>query len=80
MKYDKDIMDDAELEAIRIRCDSATSGPWQSFIEGRDHLGGSSVITTGGDDIEAARISAADQDSSLMLVRTSRDCSPRLNA
>jgi hypothetical protein len=31
-------MDSAELNAIRERCDAATPGPWESFVEGRDHL------------------------------------------
>ena len=54
---------DAELDAIDRACNAATPGPWKSFIEGRDHTGGSHFIRTGGEDIELcgpARI--ADQD------------------
>ena len=41
---------DAELAAIRARADAATVGPWQSFVEGRDHLSGDNFIRTGGPD------------------------------
>ncbi len=37
----------AQLIEIKVRCEAATPGPWISFIEGRDHLGGDSVITPG---------------------------------
>jgi hypothetical protein len=48
---------------MRRRCDQATPGPWQSFVEGRDHLSGSSFIRTGEDkDIEPLNATAADQD------------------
>ena len=61
------MMDSAELEAIRKRCDAATSGPWESFVEGRDHLAGHNFIRTGGlddqsPDIELLGASTADQD------------------
>jgi len=32
---------------IEARAEAATRGPWQSFIEGRDHLAGDSFIMTG---------------------------------
>ena len=41
-------MDDAELEAILARSESATAGPWESWVEGRDHVGGDSFIRRGG--------------------------------
>jgi hypothetical protein len=61
------MIDSAELEAIRRRCEAATSGPWESFVEGREHLGGNDFIRTGGlddqsPDIELLRASTADQD------------------
>jgi hypothetical protein len=37
-----------ELRIIEDRAVSATAGPWRSFIEGRDHLGGDDFIRTGG--------------------------------
>ncbi|MFJ8010942.1 hypothetical protein [Streptomyces sp. NPDC096339] len=33
-----------ELDAIEQRCAMASQGPWQSFVEGRDHLGGDNFI------------------------------------
>jgi hypothetical protein len=61
------MIDSAELEAIRRRCEAATAGPWESFVEGRDHLGGNDFIRTGGlddqsPDIELLGASTADQD------------------
>jgi hypothetical protein len=61
------MIDSAELEAIRRRCEAATAGPWESFVEGREHLGGNDFIRTGGlddqsPDIELLRASTADQD------------------
>lgn len=41
---------DEELVAIEARANSATAGPWRSFIEGRDHWGGDNFIRTGGMD------------------------------
>ena len=32
------------LESIRRRCDMATKEPWISYVEGRDHTSGDSVI------------------------------------
>jgi hypothetical protein len=58
---------DEELQAIQLRCDAATPGPWKSFIEGRDHQSGSNFIMTGeedsrNEDIELTGASEADQD------------------
>lgn len=55
-------MNDIEIEQINARCDSATKGPWISFIEGRDHTSGSSFIRTAGDDIELTGATNDDQD------------------
>jgi hypothetical protein len=41
-----------ELLEILERCNSATPGPWISFVEGRDHTSGSNFIRTDMDDIE----------------------------
>ena len=41
-------MKDEEVRSIEVRCDAATSGPWESFVEGRDHLAGDDFIRTGG--------------------------------
>lgn len=60
-------MNENELEAIQQRCESATPGPWKSFVEGRDHTSGSNFIMTGegssrGNDIELSGATIADQD------------------
>jgi len=73
------MMDSGELEAIRQRCNATTSGPWESFVEGRDHLGGNSFIRTGGyddqsPDIELLGASIADQD----FIAHARQDIPRL--
>ncbi len=53
---------DEELQRIRKRCVAATGGPWQSYIEGRDHTSGSSFIMTSEEDIELTGATEADQD------------------
>ncbi len=60
-------MTEDELKAIEDRCCAATKGPWESFVEGRDHLAGSNFIRTGGlddnaPDIELLGATVADQD------------------
>jgi len=35
------------FQEVRERCDHATAGPWVPFIEGRDFLGGDSMIRRG---------------------------------
>jgi hypothetical protein len=42
-----------ELEQIERRSLSGTPGPWQAFVEGRDHYGGDDFIRTGGLDDDA---------------------------
>jgi hypothetical protein len=37
-----------QLAAVRARVDAATPGPWESFVEGRDHHGGDNFIRIGG--------------------------------
>ena len=72
-------MTDEELEEIRLRCETATPGPWKSFVEGRDHTSGSNFIMVGeggsrGDDIELAGATIADQD----FIAHARQDIPRL--
>ncbi len=74
-------MTDDELQQIRERADAASPGPWRSFWEGRDHLGGSSCIVTGppgrtGDDLEIIGATMEDQD----FVAHAREDVPRLLA
>ena len=63
-----------ELDAMRGRCEAATAGPWQSFVEGRDHTSGSDFIRTGGSDIELAGATEEDQD----FIAHAREDLPRL--
>jgi hypothetical protein len=56
----------AYLEEVRQRCEAATPGPWVSYVEGRDHLGGDSVIVRGTDGTDEGlyltHATVADQD------------------
>jgi hypothetical protein len=63
-----------ELEAMRARCAAATPGPWQSFVEGRDHASGSSFIRTAGEDIELSGATINDQE----FIANARQDLPRL--
>jgi hypothetical protein len=75
-----------ELQQIQERCDRATPGSWQSYIEGRDCESGSSFIMTGiapgeniwgesrGEDIYLPGATNADQD----FVAHARQDIPRL--
>ena len=56
-----------ELKRIEKLYLDARSGPWKSYIEGRDHTSGSDFIMIGegegrGDDIELLGATKADQD------------------
>jgi hypothetical protein len=64
------------IEAIDIRVNAATPGPWHSSVEGRDHESGSSFIRTAGDDIELCGGTVADQD----FIAHARQDVPRLIA
>ena len=54
------------LEEVRRRCEAATPGPWISYVEGRDHKSGDSVIVRGPEgseeDLYVFGVTAADQD------------------
>jgi hypothetical protein len=43
-------MTNDELERIERLAAATLPGPWQSFVEGRDHWGGDDFIRTGGMD------------------------------
>ena len=43
---------DEQLDRLLKLYEATTSGPWKSFVEGRDHLSGSNFIRTGGEDFE----------------------------
>ena len=47
-----DELTEAELDAILARAENSLDGPWQSFVEGRDHFGGDNFIRAGGLDDE----------------------------
>ncbi len=65
-----------ELQEILQRCEGATSGPWRSYVEGRDHTSGCSFIQTGKGDIELTGASLDDQD----FIANARQDLPRLIA
>ena len=72
-------MDNEELKEIQKRCNAAASGPWVSYVEGRDHTSGSNFIMTGmgknrGEDIELTGATIADQD----FIAHARQDIPRL--
>jgi predicted oxidoreductase len=55
-------MTDEELRAIQERCDKASPGPWKAWVEGRDHVAGSSMIQTSAEDIEMTGATTEDYD------------------
>src|SRR5258705_13553867 len=67
-------MTDQEFHEIKKRVESATKGPWKSYIQGRDHSSGSNFIMTGiedgkdiwsksrGEDIQLSGATIDDQD------------------
>jgi hypothetical protein len=60
---------------IADRCEAASPSPWQAWCEGRDGLGGTSIIKTGaGEDIEVSPASADDLD----LMAAARNVIPGL--
>lgn len=65
-----------ELSRIETLSNVATAGPWQSFIEGRDHESGSSFIRTPAGDIELSGASRFDQD----FIAAARSAVPSLVA
>ena len=69
-----DEMSQEALEEIHRRSETATEGPWASFVEGRDHQSGSSFIRTSGEDIELSGATVADQD----FIAHARQDVPRL--
>jgi hypothetical protein len=44
---------EADLAKIEQRAENASPGPWQAFIEGRDHLSGDTIIRIGGLEMSA---------------------------
>jgi hypothetical protein len=69
-----DELTDTDLDEIESRLRAATPGPWQSFVEGRDHTSGSSFVATPTSDIELAGATVADQD----FIAHAREDLPRL--
>ena len=65
-----------ELSRIETLSSAATAGPWQSFIEGRDHESGSSFVRTPVGDIELSGASRSDQD----FIAAARSAVPSLVA
>ena len=60
-------MTNEDLKKIRLRCEAATTSPWTSYVEGRDHTCGSNFFMAGfgdsrGEDIELLGATVANQD------------------
>jgi hypothetical protein len=55
-------LSEEQLAEIERRCDLSTHGPWESYVEGRDHHGGDSFIMTSGEDIYLSGATVNDQD------------------
>lgn len=51
-----------QLKTLEELHSETTKGPWESWVEGRDHDSGSNFIRTSGDDIELTGASQVDQD------------------
>lgn len=62
LKQMDSILTEDELIEIANRCEAATTGPWRSYIEGREEMSGSDFIMTGGEDIYLTGATHADQD------------------
>ncbi len=82
---DDEPITDNELQAMTERVDAASKGPWRSFIEGRDHMGGDNFIRIGGlDDAEAdmyvSRDTTPASDADLDFIANARHDLPRLIA
>jgi hypothetical protein len=76
---------DAELHAMQQRVDAASKGPWQSFIEGRDHFSGDDFIRVGDfhddePDMYVYRDRAPASDVDLDFIAAARQDIPRLIA
>lgn len=61
-KTDRPSLNDNDILEITQRCHKATSGPWVSYVEGREEMSGSDFIATGGEDIYLTGATVADQD------------------
>jgi hypothetical protein len=75
------LLSDEELTIIEARAAAATPGPWESFVEGRDHHGGDNFVRTGGlddtcPDLYLSPASVEDQD----FIAHARQDVPRLVA
>lgn len=73
------LLSNEELDKIRERCKRATIAPWVSYIEGRDHLSGSSFIMRGEgasrtEDLELTGATIEDHD----FIAAARQDIPRL--
>ena len=53
---------DEYLDEIEMRANLATPGPWVEYLEARDKISGSDVISTQGEDIYMPGASMADYE------------------
>jgi hypothetical protein len=54
------LVTDEELDGIRARVDASTSGKWIEYLQSRDRISGSDLISTDGEDISMPGASVAD--------------------
>ncbi len=78
------VLSDEELGVIDARASQATMGPWQAFVEGRDHFGGDDMIRLGGledfPDMYVTHESTPAPASDLDFIANARQDIPRLVA
>ena len=55
-------LSDDEVQLMQYRCVRATPGPWKSWVEGRDFVGGETFIETQGEDIYLTGATIEDHD------------------
>jgi hypothetical protein len=72
----RELLSQSKIDEIKLRCKRTTSGPWKSYVEGRDMTSASSFIMTGGEDIYLTGATTADQD----FIAYARQDIPRLIA
>jgi len=81
MPIEHEPISEAELKEILDRCKAATAGPWESFVEGRDHFGGDHFIRRGGlDDSVEDRYITAWRLEHQHFIAAAREDIPRLVA
>src|SRR4051812_2915147 len=77
--HEQELTED-DLAAIEARCNAATPGPWESWIEGRDHFGGDSIIRTADADLYLLPVPTPQHHQDQDFIAAARQDVPRLIA